>query len=212
MKSSSKVMAGAIVMALTAMVTHNQAALAAASNPKVVAGAPPSFLISARGLSTDSFYSDGEGECTACDTDVGDCGCFFADGSSGGNGYFQLNNRGTTPMTWVIELDYNSLDANEIPTSIEGDVCIPASGFGQGEQLKGRTVNGFAFETTGLICDTPYGNVNYTGSYVLETGSSSYSNAVGSGALSIGSLYSGGSNYVSQIQFTGNLAQGGGVN
>ena len=114
-KSSSKVVAGAIAMALTAMVANSQAALAAASNPEVVASAPPSYLLSARGLSTDSFYSDGEGECTACDTDVDDRGCFFADGDSGGNGYFQLSNASTTPMTWVIELDYNSLEGQPNP-------------------------------------------------------------------------------------------------
>jgi hypothetical protein len=212
MKSSSKVVAGAIAIALTAMVANSQPALAAASNPEVVASAPPTYLISARGLSTDSFYSDGEEECTACDTDPDECGCFFADGNSGGNGYFQLSNSATTPMTWAIELDYNFSDGNVIPTSITDDICTPAAGFGAGQQLKGRVVNAFSFETTGLICDTPFGNVNYTGSYVLETGSSSYSNAVGSGALSIGSVYDGGSSYVSQIQFTGNLAQGGGVN
>jgi hypothetical protein len=209
MKSSSKVVAGAMVMALAAMVVNSAAALAAASKSETASSAPPTYLISARGLSIDGFYaSEGEG----CNSQFIETGaqCFIADGSDGGNGFFQLSNNATTPMTWFIELDYNGTD--EIPVSLDNEYCYATSGVGGGEQLSGRKVNSFSFETTGLLCGTPEGNTNYTGSYVLEGGTTNYSNAIGSGSLSMAILNSESETYASQIQFTGNLGQGGGVN
>jgi hypothetical protein len=208
MKSSSKAMAGALMMACSAMVANSSVALAASKSNAAI-NAPVTYLISARGLSTDGFFAvEGDG----CDGQFNEPGasCFIADGSNGGNGFFQLSNGATTPMTWAIELDYNGSDL--IPLPMEDENCWAASGFGEGEQLSGRRVNGFSFETTGLLCDTPNDNVNYSGSYVLEGGSTSYSNAVGSGSLSIGILNSDSPTYTSQIQLTGNLGQGGGIN
>jgi hypothetical protein len=210
MKSGFKVVAGAMVIALTALVTNGRAALAA-SKPEAPAHAPPTVLISARGLSVDGFFST-EGD--ACDSQVIETGadCFIADGESGGNGFFQFSNNPTTQMSWSIELDYNNGVGNQIALPVDDDYCVPASGTGEGEQVQGRKVNDFYFETTGLICDTLEGNLNYTGSYVLEGGSTNYSNAIGSGSLSMAILYQDSDTYTSQIQFTGNLGQGGGVN
>lgn len=209
MKSSSKVVAGAMVLALTAMVANNPAASAESSKPAAKSFAPPTYLISARGLSTDGFFaSEGEG-CSGQFIEAG-AQCFVADGNNGGNGFFQFSNTATTPMQWTIELDYNSADPIAVP--LDDDYCFAASGAGEGEQISGRKVNAFSFETTGLLCNTPAGNTNFTGSYVLEGGSTNYSNAIGSGSLSLAILNSESESYTSQIQFTGNLGQGGGVN
>lgn len=206
MKVSSKVVAGTIAMALAAMM-RGQPALAKSTEPNTLAKAPPTYLIGARGLSVDGFFSDDEGDgCSYCES-AGNCACFLADASSGGNGFFQFSNSAATPMTWAIELDYNNGVDNQIPTTIDDQICLPVSGFGQGVQQTGKKFNAFYFETTGLICDTANNNVGYTGSYVLESGTNNYSNATGTGSLSIGMYGDVGPNYVNQIQFTGNIGQ-----
>jgi hypothetical protein len=206
MKVSAKVVAGTIAMALAAMM-RGQPALAKSTEPNTLAKAPPTYLIGARGLSVNGFFSDDDGDgCSYCES-LGNCGCFLADASSGGNGFFQFSNSAATPMTWEIELDYNDGVDNEIPTTIDGEVCSPVSGFGQGIQQAGKKFNTFYFETTGLFCDTANDNTSYTGSYVLEGGTNAYSNASGSGNLSIGVYGDEGPEYVNQIQFTGNIGQ-----
>src|ERR1700761_2695083 len=98
MKSSSKVVAGGVAMGPSAPVTKRPGAFAP-RQPEAPAHAPPTFLISARGLSVDGFYaSEGEG-CSGQFIETG-ADCFVADGSDGGNGFFQFSNNPTTQMAW----------------------------------------------------------------------------------------------------------------
>jgi hypothetical protein len=205
MNVRSKVAAGTIAMALVAMVSNGRTALAKSSAPNVLAQAPPTYLISARGLSVDGIYYNDA--CSFCENGA-TCGCFFSDTLGGGSGFFQFSNSGATPLEWTIELDYNA--ANYIQTTDENSACIPASGFGSGTQLAGRKVNTFEFETTGLICNTANGLGTFTGSYILDGGSGAYSNATGSGSLTIGvegNYNAPGEYFSNEVQFTGNLGQ-----
>jgi hypothetical protein len=205
MKVRSKVVAGTIAAALAAMMSNGRPALAS-SAPSVLAAAPPTYLISARGLSLDGTFDNTGESCSFCTS--GTCGCFFSDASNGGGGFFQFSNSAQTPLTWTIEIDYDYDPANEIATTDEDSLCIPASGFGEGTQLAGRNVNAFEFETTGIICNTATGNGTFTGSYILDGGSGNYSNATGSGSLTIGGYYNESQvDFVNQVQFTGNLGQ-----
>jgi hypothetical protein len=206
MKVRSKVVAGTIAMAL-AMIGSGRPALAASSAPSVLAKAPPTFLISGRGVSVDGTFDNTGETCSFC-TNVGYCGCFFSNAGNGGSGFFQFSNNALTPLTWTIELDYNNEPSNEIVTTDDNSACIPASGFGIGSQLVGRKASEFDFETTGLICNTAAGFGTFTGSYILDGGSGNYSNATGSGSLTIGGYYNeSGVDFVNQVQFTGNLGQ-----
>lgn len=206
MKIRSKVVTGTIAVALAAMMSNGRPVLAA-SAPSVLAAAPPTYLISARGLSLDGTFDNTGATCSFC-TNPGFCGCFFTDAANGGSGFFKFSNSAQTPLTWTIELDYNNDPGNEIATTDENSVCVPASGFGESIQLAGRNVNAFEFETTGLICNTDTGNGTFTGSYILDGGSGNYSNATGSGSLTIGGYYSESQvDFVNQVQFTGNLGQ-----
>jgi hypothetical protein len=130
MNFSFKVVAAALAMALAAMVINSGPAATAESDPAALSSAPPTFLISARGLSTDGIFTEGE-DCSVC-ANPGYCGCFLAD-ATGGNGYFQFSNSATTPMSWAIELDFDTEPGNLIPTTIEGDYCFAAQGSGEGE-------------------------------------------------------------------------------
>jgi hypothetical protein len=185
--------------------TNGRPALAS-SAPSVLASAPPTYLISARGLSVDGTFDNTGATCTYCDN--ADCGCFFSDAANGGSGFFQFSNSAQTPLTWTIEIDYDNASGNQIATTDDDSVCVPASGFGEGTQLAGRNVNAFEFETTGLICDTSNGFGTFTGSYILDGGSGNYSNATGSGSLTIGAYTNeSGIDFPNQVQFTGNLGQ-----
>lgn len=206
MKVRSKVAAGTIAVALATMVSNGRPALAS-SAPSVLAKAPPTFLISARGLSVDGTFDNTGASCSFC-TNTGNCGCFFSDAANGGSGYFKFSNSAQTPLTWTIEIDYDNEAGNEVATTDDNSVCIPASGFGVGTQLAGRSVNAFDFETTGIICSTAAGFGTFTGSYILDGGSGNYSNATGSGSLTIGGYYNeSGVDFANQVQFTGNLGQ-----
>jgi hypothetical protein len=206
MKVRSKVVTGTIAVALAAIMSNGRPAMAA-SAPSVLAAAPPTYLISARGLSLDGTFDNTGATCSFC-TNLGFCGCFFTDAENGGSGFFQFSNSAQTPLTWTIEIDYNNESVNEIATTDEDSVCIPASGFGEATQLAGRNVSAFEFETTGIICNTAVGFGTFTGSYILDGGSGNYSNATGSGSLTIGGYYNeSGVDFANQVQFTGNLGQ-----
>jgi hypothetical protein len=195
-------------MALVAIVSTSGPTLAQSSAPDVLAKAPPTYLLSARGLSVNGFFDNSGSSCSKCDN-PGYCGCFLANASSGGNGFFQFSNSSTTPMTWQIELDFNYQDYNVIQTTLSTVNCLPTSGAGEGFQQAGRKVNDFFFETTGMICGigTGTGGGTFTGSYILEGGTGAYSNATGSGNLTMGVYPSESDAFVNQIQFTGNIGQ-----
>src|ERR1700728_108215 len=106
MKVRSKVVAGTTAMVL-AMIGNGRPALAKSSVPSVLAKAPPTYLISARGLSVDGTFDNTGESCSFC-TNVGNCGCFFSDAENGGSGYFQFSNNAKTSLTWTIELDYDN--------------------------------------------------------------------------------------------------------
>ncbi|HUN57600.1 MAG TPA: hypothetical protein VMU41_05760 [Candidatus Binataceae bacterium] len=208
MKVRSKVAAGTIAMALAAMISGGRPALAQSSKPSILASAPPTYLIAARGFSVDGSFNNTLSGCSFC-TNLSYCGCFTTDADNGGSGFFQFSNSAQTPLTWTIELDYNSDPANEILTTDSDAICIPTSGFGTGSELSGRKVNTFDFETTGLICDTANNFGTFTGSYIMDGGTGNYSNATGSGSLTIGIAANESETglFENQIQFTGNLAQ-----
>ncbi|HTT75274.1 MAG TPA: hypothetical protein VMF50_04755 [Candidatus Binataceae bacterium] len=209
MKISLKVVAAALAMALAAMMSNGQPALAKSSKPDVLAKAPPTFLISARGQSNDGIFDDTGETCAYCPPDSENCGCFLSDASNGGTGYFQFNNGAQTPLTWTIEIDYINDGSSQIPTTNDSAVCIPAAGVGTGFQTGGRQVNSFDFETTGQICNTTNGYTTFTGSYIMDEGSGNYANATGSGSLIIGAYgnVDNEAGFMNQVQFTGNLGQ-----
>ena len=74
MKIRSKVVTGTIAVALAAMMSNGRPVVAA-SAPSVLAAAPPTYLISARGLSLDGTFDNTGGTCTFCT--IGDLRMFL---------------------------------------------------------------------------------------------------------------------------------------
>jgi hypothetical protein len=168
--------AGGLALVSTLLFGWGAGSALAKPAEKSAASSDVSYPLSLRGNAVNLQFNN---DCTFCN--VEDCSCISFQG--GPSTYWQWGTNPYTVIGYSIEVDYLLADSTDSGT---GGSCVAAVG---GIKVDGTfTPNVLVAETTGTICDTPNGNVTYSGSYVITDDGAAglYTDASGAGTLTFG--------------------------